>query len=615
VGTTVSPASAASIRSALERILASPGFRTSDRLARFLRYVVEETLEGRGDSLKETNVGVDAFARKPGYDPRIDGVVRTEAIKLRARLKEYYEGEGANDPVRIDLPKGGYVPAFPEPERPGGPVSERTVPGRWIVLAIVIFAAIGIGFAVHWMRTRAGTNPPPPPSIAVLPFIDMSAEKNQEYLCDGMTEQIIDAVSRIPNLQVVARSSVFALKGRPQDAREMGKRLNVHTVLEGSVQRSGSRVRVTAQLINTSDGFHLWSQSFDREMKDIFALEDEISHAIVDTLQVKLAAPLKPVPQADLEAFNLYLQGRYWHFQWDPADARHAITFFEKAIQKDPQYALAYSGLADSYAYLGFFRARPDDVMPKAREAAERALQLDPRLDAAYVTRAEVKTLYDHDWEGARQDFDRAFELNPSCGNAMFSRALTYLAPLGRTKEAIAEMKRARDFDPLSPLTNTYLGVMYYFDRQYDAAIEQLRITINLDPSFREAHGMLYYAYIAAGRVADARAESARIEAIKGKSAPDLDDVQVLALEGKKAEAQKELGEWTKALHQNYASRQKLACAYLSLGDIPHGLDQLELAYQEHDGMLAYAKVWPGLDPVRSEPRFQALLAKLHLAP
>lgn len=164
---------------------------------------------------------------------------------------------------------------------------ERTVPGRWIVLAIVVFAAVGITFAIHWMQTRAGSNPPPPPSIAVLPFVDLSAEKNQEHLCDSMTEQIIDAVSRTAGFQVADRSSVFALKGRPQDAREIGQKLTVRTVLQGSVQRSGSRVRVTAQLINTSDGFHLWSQSYDRDIKDISALEDQISRAVIDALQIK----------------------------------------------------------------------------------------------------------------------------------------------------------------------------------------------------------------------------------------------------------------------------------------------------------------------------------------
>ena len=610
---TLAPQSAANIRAELEKVLASRGFAASDRLARFLRYVVEETLEGRGDALKETNVGVDVFARKSGYDPRIDGVVRTEAIKLRARLKEYYEGDGAHDPIRIDLPKGGYVPAFSERER--GPVPERTVSGRWIVLGIVIITTIMVTIAAFMLFGHPRGKIAPPPSVAVLPFVDMSVDKDQQYLCDGMTEQIIDALSRIQGFQVVARSSVFALKGKQQDVREIGERLNVRSVLEGSVQRSGSRVRVTAQLINAADGFHLWSQSYDREMKDIFALEDEISSKIVDTLQIKLAAPLPQAPQADLEAFNLYLQGRYWHFKWQPEEVRHSITFFEQAIEKDPKYALAYSGLADSYAWLGFFRARPHDVMPKARSAAEKAIELDPRLDSAYVALGEVKAVYDYDFDGAQREFNRAFALNPSCGNAMFSHALTYLAPLGRSAEAIEEMKRARDFDPLNPVTNTYLGVVYFAGRQYDAAIAQLRKTLNLDPNFREAHAMLFYTYLAAGRAADARAELDRLTIMTGYSGPGPEEVQLLALEGKKAEALRNLREWKQAPQKKYSSSMKLACAYIAVGDVSSALKELDHAYDEHDGMLAFAKVWPGLDPIRSEPRFQALLVKLHLAP
>ena len=210
-------------------MLASPGFAGSERLSRFLRYVVEETLEGRSDGLKETTVGIDVFGRKPGYDPRLDGVVRTEAIKLRAKLKEYYEDAGRGDLVRIDLPKGGYVPAFSEMER--GPVPERTVPGRWIVLGILVFAGTMVAITGTWLFSRPRSTGVPPPSIAVLPFVDMSAEKNQQYLCDGMTEQIIDALSRIPGFQVVARSSVFALKGNSEDVREIGRRLNVRSVL------------------------------------------------------------------------------------------------------------------------------------------------------------------------------------------------------------------------------------------------------------------------------------------------------------------------------------------------------------------------------------------------
>ena len=591
-------------------MLAGRSFAHSDRLARFLRHVVEQTIEGRADSLKETTVGVDVFGRKPGYDPRLDGVVRTEAIKLRARLKEYYEGEGARDSLRIDLPKGGYVPAFSVSAR--GPAGERTVSGRWIVVSIVAVIAIAVSVAAVMLFARPRGRIAPPPSIAVLPFLDMSATHDQEYLCDGMTAQIIDALSRIPNFQVVARSSVFALKGKQQDVREVGQRLNVRSVLEGSVQRSGERVRVTAQLINVSDGFQFWSQTYDRDLKDIFALEDDLSRAIVGTLEIKLARPLPAAPQADPEAFNLYLQGRYWHYKWQPDAVRHAITFFDQAIAKDPRYALAYAGLADSYTWLGFFRDRPDDVMPKARAAADRAIELDPRLDSAYVARAEVESLYDHDWDAADRDFKRAFAVNPACGDAMFAQALTYDGPLGRTREAIEEMKRAQSYDPLNPVTNTYLGVAYLLDRQYDAAIDQLRKTIAQSPDFHEPHAMLFYAYIAAHRAAEARAELNKLEAVYPIRSSAVDEAETLALEGKKDQARAVLRHPDRD-RKVFLSPFKIACAHFAAGDDDAGFKELDRAYEEHDGMLAFVKVWPELDRIRSDPRYRPLLAKMRL--
>ena len=596
------------MRAALEKILASPGFAGSERQARFLRFVVEETIEGRSEGLKETTVGVDVFGRKPGYDPRLDGVVRTEAIKLRARLKEYYDEAGRADTVKIDLPKGGYVPSFVEAER--GPVPERTVPGRWIVLGMLVFIGTIVAIAGTFLFSRPRTNGVPPPSIAVLPFVDMSAEKDQQYFCDGMTEQIIDALSRIPGFQVVARSSVFALKGNPQDVREIGQRLNVRSVLEGSVQRSGSRVRVTAQLINTSDGFHLWSQSYDREMKDIFALEDEISRAIVNTLEIKLAKPLTPAPQADLEAYNLYLQGRYWYFKWRPQEVLRSVEFYQKAIDREPDYALAYAGLADAYSWLGFFRMPPREVMPKARAAAERAIALEPKLDSAHVALAEIKAIYDYDWDGAQREFARAIEVNPACSNAMFSHSLLYLAPRGRTKDAIDEMKHALELDPLNVVFNTYLGALYLFDRQNDAAIAQIQKTLTLAPGFHEAEGILFHAYLSSGKLAEARTELERAKALIGVSTPEETDALLLATEGRKEAASAILAAVD---HRSGPRLVTAACAYLKLGEKDRALDILEQAYEQRDGMLVFSNTWPGLEGLRGEPRFQALLSKLHL--
>jgi adenylate cyclase len=478
----------------------------------------------------------------------------------------------------------------------------RTMSGRPIVIFILIFTAIVVSIAAVMLFGHPRGKAAPPPSIAVLPFVDLSPAHDQQYLSDGVTGQIIDSLSRIPDFQVVARGSVFALKDKPEP-HDIGERFNVRSVLQGTVQRSGSRVHVTAKLINAADEFQLWSQSYDREMKDIFALEDEIPRSIVSTLGLNLAQPLPPAPRADLEAYNLYLEGRYSYFKWQPDDVHRSIAFFEQAIDKDPHYALAYAGLADSYAWPGFFRDGSPDVMreamPKARAAADHAIELDPRLDSAYVARGEVESLYDYDWDAAHRDYAHASSLNPFSGNAMVSEALTYYAPLGRTKEAIEEMKRAQKLDPLSPVTNTYLGVAYFLDRQYDAAIAQFKKTIEMSPDFHEPHAMLLDAYIASGRTAEARA--AGVETI--------DEAQLLAREGNPEKARQMLRE----LARKPQNPMKLACAYFAAGDAEAGFKELDHAYREHDGMLAFAKVWPELDSVRSDARFQSLLEKMHL--
>ena len=284
-----------SIRAALEKILASPGFANADRLSRFIRYVVEETLNGQTDKLKESLLGIDVFGRKPTYDPRVDAVVRTEAVKLRARLRDYYESEGREDEVVIDLPKGGYIPALRIREKLAEPVAtpaeevieKAGAPPDWSpALAgalIVLVLAATIFFAMRGRGRSGDSRATELSSIAVLPFADLSPDKDQEYFCDGMTEEIIDALSKIGGVRVVARTSSFAFKGKQQDIREIGKQLNVAAVLEGSVRKDGNRLRVTAQLNGVADGYHLWSETYERELKDVFTVQDEISRAIVNT--------------------------------------------------------------------------------------------------------------------------------------------------------------------------------------------------------------------------------------------------------------------------------------------------------------------------------------------
>ena len=607
-----------SIREALRKLSSSPRFASSERLCRFLRFTVEETLAGKTGQLKETIVGTEVFGRKPDYDPRLDAVVRIEAVKLRARLKEYYDNEGRNDSVRIDLPKGGYVPVF-SPQAPAeAPVVSAPVALRrraWIpLLALVPLAAGGLWWLVD-------SRPPAPradvPSIAVLPFVDLSEAKDQEYFCDGMTEEIIDALARVRGFHVAARSSAFAFKNKQQDIREIGRKLNVGAVLEGSVRKSGSRLRVTAQLNNVADGYHLWSETYEREMKDVFALQDDISRAIVSTLRVQLGetgkAPLVTPPTGNLDAYNLYLQARYLHSKWQLLPMRQSVDVFQQAITRDPGFAPAYAGLASSYTWLGFFRVRPKDVMPGAKSAAQKALSIDSQLGVAHISLGDVKALYDWDWDGARREYETALRINPDDAGAHFSHSLLYLAPQGRIDQAIQEMQRARDLDPLNIVIHTYLGMLFYFGGRYEEAITQLRNTIGMAPDFAEVHSMLFRVYLEQQKLDKARAELDRAHALMGQTVPGLADAQLAAVEGHMDTARQLMAACEQAHAREYVSPGSVACVHAALGDKDAAFRTLDRGFDERDGMLAYAKIFPAFRTLRSDPRFTALLRRLNL--
>ena len=614
--------SAELIRGALEKILASPGFANADRISRFLRYTVDETLNGQTDKLKESLLGIDVFGRKPTYDPRVDAVVRTEAVKLRARLREYYESEGREDEVVIDLPKGGYIPAFrhreKQPAEAAAPiVSEPQRPRAWqpAVATILVVAILATSiYLFSTARKRAAASGSELASIAVLPFADLSPDRDQEYFCDGMTEEIIDALAKMNGFRVVARTSSFAFKGKQQDIREIGKKLNVATVLEGSVRKDGNRLRVTAQLNSVADGYHLWSETYERELKDVFAVQDEISRAIVDTLQLKLASPARQSrpASANVEAYDFYLQGRYHWSRWRSEGAERAIEYFQQAIQKDPNYAAAYSGLADSYAWMGFFGAmRPNEAMPKARQAALKALSIDDSLAAAHTSLGYVKALHEFDWPGAEREFKRALQLNAGDSDAHFGYGITYLAPVGRLDEAVQEMKIARDLDPLSPIANTYLGLAYHFVGNRPEAAAQLRKALELDPGFVEARLELANLSLDQQDFKEFYFELDRAKELAPESRIDLMRAIGYAIEGKKTEALQLVHKWEKPPSGVFVRSTSIANVYAILGDRSQMYAWLDRAYADRDGMLAFLKPQGAYRPYRSEPRFTTLEKKL----
>lgn len=628
-GTQGSEVTPEQIRAELEKILASPGFVNADRLSRFLRYVVDETLDGQTDKLKETLLGIEVFGRKTTYDPRVDAVVRTEAVKLRARMRDYYDTEGREDAVRIDLPKGGYVPVFhfreepvetPAPAIIAGEMLPDSAPAVWKT-AVVAVAIVAVLAASVWIAMRKGARTDGRAelaSIAVLPFEDLSSQHDQEYFCDGMTEEIIDALTKVGGFRVVARTSSFAFKGKQQDIREIGQKLNVDAVLEGSVRKFGNKLRVTAQLNSVADGYHLWSETYERELQDVFSLQDEISQAIVNTLQVKLTArgtgirPKSNQAPENLETYDLYLRGRYHWARWRTEGAEKAIQYFEQAIAKDPNYAPAYAGLADSYCWLGFFSTlSPNEAMPKAREYAQKALELDDSLAAAHASLGYVKALYDFDWAGAEREFKRAIELNPGLSDGHFGYGIAYLAPLGKMPESLREMKLARDLDPLSLATNTYLGLAYAFAGNLDQAVVQYKKALELDPTFFYAHSHLAGIYGHKHMFPEFFAELNQ-----AKTEDPTCEVKLLmaygdALNEKRAEALDLVRRMETPQKGRYVRPTSIAMVYAGLGDGEQTRHWLQRAYAERDGMLAYVKYESAYAKYRGDPWFQDLLRQV----
>ncbi len=322
------------------------------------------------------------------------------------------------------------------------------------------------------------------PSIAVLPFVNISADAENEYFCDGLAEELLNALAKIEALRVAARTSAFSFKGKETDVREIGRKLNVSVVLEGSVRKSGNRLRITAQLINVTDGYHLWSERYDRQIEDLFEIQDEVTLAVVDALKLKLLssekASLLKQRTENTEAYQLYLKGRYyWHQRTEEA-VKKGIECFEQAIDIDPNYALAYAGLADSYSLLGlseYSALSPTEAFPKAKQASVKALEIDNTVAKAHVSLAFGRMYFDWDFQRAESEYQQAIELNPSYATAHHFRALNLMAT-GQTDLAIAEMNKAQALEPLSLIINTNLGWMLYFARQYDQAIEQYQKTL-----------------------------------------------------------------------------------------------------------------------------------------
>jgi TolB-like protein/Flp pilus assembly protein TadD len=457
-------------------------------------------------------------------------------------------------------------------------------------------------------------------SIAVLPFVDMSPDQDQEYFSDGMTEEIINALTQLQDLRVAARTSCFAFKGETLDIAEVGAKLKVATVLEGSVRKAGSRLRITAQLVNVEDGYHLWSERYDREMEDVFTIQDDIARAIADRLQVTLAGGagerLVEPPTESVEAYDLYLKGRFFvnrQVEVKGEGPRKGIEFFEQALALDPGYALAHAGIADAYAFLGNTGIlQPKQALPKAREAALRALELDDTLAETHCALGWMYMFFDYDWAGAERHFRRAIELAPLSVDAHLRYSDYLLWVRGRFDEAIAEARRCVELEPTSVVANTWLGRHLCRAGRYDEAITQLRKAIELDPSHWHAHHNLAEAYRLKSMYPEAIAAVQAAIALAGPHTWNLGDLAlVYAASGKTADAEAIYDELLARSRREYVQSSWLGHLSAALGRIDDAFEWLDRAYDERDGILVCVKYFRGSDPLRDDPRFDALLKRM----
>jgi TolB-like protein/Tfp pilus assembly protein PilF len=454
-------------------------------------------------------------------------------------------------------------------------------------------------------------------SVAVLPFADLSPLKDQDYFCEGLAEEIITSLAKIPELEVAAKSSAFSAEFRTMDVREVGRRLGVAAVVEGSVRKIENKLRITAQLLNVVNGYHLWSEKFDRTFEDIFAIQDEITSAIVDRLRVKFLgeekAPLLKRTTDNPEAYNLYLKGRYFWNKRTAEGMKRALESFAQAIQIDPTFARAYAGISDCYAMIAYYYMPPRPTLMKAKGAAARALELDATLPEAHTSMAFVKHKLERDWAGAEKSFLRAIELDPEYVWAHHWYSM-FLAAMGRHQESFAEIKRALEIDPTSAQLHMIHGMALYLARYYERAVEELERAVEIEPQHLLATFYLGVAQVELGHFEQALALIERSVELGGGAGFFVQGIgYVHASAGRRDLVEGVLKRMAQIADKTYFSPWFTSLIHFRLGDRDRGFEALEKAAEDGDHWVEFLKVFPALDGVRTDPRYAALIEKLRL--
>jgi serine/threonine-protein kinase len=546
---------------------------------------VNRTIEADIDSLKEFSIAMEVFDRSSEYDPNIDAIVRVEARRLRAKLKAYYEeGQGAAaDPILIGLRPGSYVPVF-----------------RWLDTQP----------AKH--REEIGATGPGRTSIAVLPFVNMSPEPVQDYFCDGISEEITNSLTHLSGLSVIARTSAFHFKGARIDIREVGQRLGADLVIEGSVRKAGEQLRITAQMIQTESGHHVWSETFRRELKDVFAIQEEIAQSVADLLRLHMPG----VQRADqssapnLDAYTAYLQARFLIHQQSPEALQAALGQLRKLVEVYPDYALAYSDMAAANGLLALFGVVSGrEVYPEVKANAERGYALDPESGETCTVLAGLRAWFEYHWDEANGIYDRALKLQPSHARAHRFRAMALLCQ-GNVEAAEAGLRRSAELDPLSASDCARMAYVHYVKGNYDLAAEDLRQSFELDRDYPEARlyeGLLHF-------------QQQNYDAVIQCLSPSVSplDIGLLAAAHAKEGSLSRTEECIERLHQ-LAARQYVTplaegFAAIGMGDFDLAFKRLDEAINHKTIFINLLAVEPFFHPLVADRRFAKLLKTVNLS-
>lgn len=622
---TVDVLTSSEIRTFAERLLTSRCLSNAPGQRHFLRFVVEETLAGRGQDLKEYVIGVQVLGRQETFDPRTDASVRVAAGRLRQRLDEYYAAEGREDEVVISLERGGYRPDFQRraPERPAAPAPQADAPpskrhGKALVIAGTLLTVVVTAALVFWLWGRRDPLATPGGVIAVLPFANATADPATEYVCFGVVEDLTTALTGIEGVRVIARTSASQFAAKGLDLVDVGRKLGAGLLIEGSVRRDGARLIVSAQLIEARTGTHLWAQSYEREAAEGVAAQQHVATSIADAVTqrigrrfVRAVSASRP---ASPEGLDLYWKGRFVRAQRTPESLQQAIVFFEQAVTRDPSHAESHAALGDALAADGFRQTVPPaDTVQRARRELQQALALDPDCAPALYALAWLQFFYDHDWPAASAGFKRALDINPSSAQAHNLYALA-LAAHGRADEAIEHSRQALRLDPVRYAASNDNGAVLWCARRYDDAVAASQRVLDADPTYGAARVLRGIAHMGRRDYPQARADLEASRQSLGPVSLILGRLgQVYALSGDTTRARTIAAEMERLVPKGEVAYVHLAFVYAALGDHTRALDCLDRADALHEADVNFIGVDLSFDSLRREPRFVALLERLGL--